>query len=147
MMMPLLEGLDGVKKMSKSYGNYVAFNDPPNDMFGKLMSIPDVLMSKYYELLTDVPQVAIRAHLDSGHLRVAKGMLASNYNCTVPWRRKRAEKPAEEFDRVFSKGSMPVDIPTYRPSESPIRITDLMVEARSRAQQERSTAALRARRR
>src|SRR6266849_4016945 len=49
MMMPLLEGLDGVKKMSKSYGNYVAFNDPPKEMFGKLMSIPDALMPKYAE--------------------------------------------------------------------------------------------------
>ena len=54
MMMPLLEGLDGVKKMSKSYGNYVAFNDPPQEMFGKLMSVPDALMPKYAELLTDL---------------------------------------------------------------------------------------------
>src|SRR4029077_5178331 len=53
MMMPLLEDLDGVRKMSKSYGNYVAFNDAPNEMFGKLMSIPDALMPKYADLLTD----------------------------------------------------------------------------------------------
>jgi tyrosyl-tRNA synthetase len=53
--MPLLEGTDGVRKMSKSYGNYIALEDPPAEMFGKIMSISDPLMWRYYELLTDVP--------------------------------------------------------------------------------------------
>ena len=53
MTMPLLEGLDGVRKMSKSYGNYVGLTDRPEDMFGKLMSVSDALMIRYYELLTD----------------------------------------------------------------------------------------------
>src|SRR5712691_7328456 len=54
MMLPLLEGLDGVKKMSKSYANYIAFNDSPQDKFGKVMSVPDALLPKYAELLTDL---------------------------------------------------------------------------------------------
>ena len=53
MTMPLLEGLDGVRKMSKSYGNYVGLTDAPEDMFGKLMSIPDALMARYLTLLTE----------------------------------------------------------------------------------------------
>lgn len=53
--LPLLEGTDGVKKMSKSYGNYIGLTDAPNDMFGKVMSIPDELMVKYYRLASTVP--------------------------------------------------------------------------------------------
>ena len=59
MTMPLLEGLDGVRKMSKSLGNYVGITEPPEDMFGKLMSVPDTLMLRYYELLTDTPPAEI----------------------------------------------------------------------------------------
>src|SRR5258706_11653950 len=72
MMMPLLEGLDGVKKMSKSYGNYVAFNDTPQDKFGKMMSIPDALMPKYAELLTDLDVAKLKAM----HPKEAKVLLA-----------------------------------------------------------------------
>ena len=59
MMMPILEGLDGVQKMSKSLGNYVGINEPPQEMFGKLMSVSDDLMWRYYDLLTDLPPVEI----------------------------------------------------------------------------------------
>ena len=58
---PLLEGTDGVNKMSKSYGNYVGIDEPPDVMFGKLMSISDDLMIKYYELLSDIPLEALNA--------------------------------------------------------------------------------------
>src|SRR5882672_3372456 len=75
MTMPLLEGLDGVKKMSKSYGNYEAFNDPPNEMFGKLMSIPDALMPRYADLLTDN---GWSPALKSLHPREAKEAVARN---------------------------------------------------------------------
>src|SRR5271170_7736183 len=61
MTMPLLEGLDGVRKMSKSYGNYVGLTEAPRDMFGKLMSIPDRMMPRYFELLTDVAPADLAA--------------------------------------------------------------------------------------
>jgi tyrosyl-tRNA synthetase len=73
--MPLLVGLDGVEKMSKSKGNYVAVTDTPYDMFGKLMSIPDTLMENYFTLLTDVPLAEVREILRTGHPREVKERL------------------------------------------------------------------------
>ena len=70
--MPLLEGTDGVKKMSKSYGNYIALNDTPKDMFGKVMSISDTLMIKYFELLTQRDLNEVKQM----HPREAKASLA-----------------------------------------------------------------------
>ena len=71
--MPLLEGTDGVRKMSKSLGNYIALEDTPNDMFGKLMSISDTLMLRYYELLTTEDMAGVKA----AHPMEAKQALAS----------------------------------------------------------------------
>jgi tyrosyl-tRNA synthetase len=78
MTMPLLEGLDGTRKMSKSYGNFVALTDAPEEMYGKLMSVPDPLMIKYYELLTDLAPAEL-ARIRSGaiHPMEAKKRLAS----------------------------------------------------------------------
>ena len=69
--MPLLEGLDGVNKMSKSLGNYVAINDPPDDMFGKLMSISDALMWRYFELLSFRPLARDRRRCGPRWIRAA----------------------------------------------------------------------------
>jgi len=108
MTMPLLEGLDGVRKMSKSYGNYVAFNDPPKEMFGKIMSIPDSLMSKYAELLTDLdPRL-----LQSMHPREAKALLAKTITAQF-YEADAAEKEAQTFDKVFSRKEVPEDIPEH----------------------------------
>ncbi len=115
MMMPLIEGLDGVQKMSKSLGNYIGVNEPPKDMYGKTMSIPDPLMMKYYELLTDLPleEVAqIRAQLENGqlHPRDAKMYLAR----TIV-RMYHSEAAAEEAERhfvtVFQQGALPEEMP------------------------------------
>src|SRR5258708_40299775 len=77
MTMPLLEGLDGVRKMSKSYGNYVGLTDKPEDMYGKLMSIPDPLTVRYYELLTSARPEEIAAVKSGGrHPMGAKKRLA-----------------------------------------------------------------------
>jgi tyrosyl-tRNA synthetase len=124
MMMPLLEGLDGVKKMSKSYGNYVAFNDTPLDMFGKLMSVPDALMPKYVELLTDLDPAELKAL----HPKAAKVLLAQTLTAQF-YGAEAAENSAAEFERVFSKGSIPDEIPTHVASEHHMRLIDLMVEA------------------
>jgi tyrosyl-tRNA synthetase len=124
MMLPLLEGLDGVRKMSKSYGNYVAFNDTPKDQFGKLMSVPDALMPKYCELLTDLDVKKMTAM----HPREAKELLAKTLVAQFHGQ-AAADAAAEEFRRVFSKGEIPQDIPELRVSKSPIMPADLIVEA------------------
>lgn len=110
--MPLLEGLDGVNKMSKSLGNYVGINESAKDMFGKLMSVSDELMYKYYELLTDEDVGKIRADVKSGmlHPKAAKVNLAKiiveQYHSKA-----EADKQAEEFDKAFKDKGFPGDIP------------------------------------
>jgi len=110
--MPLLEGLDGVNKMSKSLGNYIGINESSKDMFGKLMSVSDELMYKYYELLTDENVAKIKADVSSGalHPKQAKVNLAkiitSQYHS-----KSEADKQAEEFDRAFKDKGFPQDVP------------------------------------
>lgn len=107
----LLEGIDGNKKMSKSLNNYIGITEPPREMFGKVMSIPDNLMRKYFELATDVSIEDIQQLLDEKtHPRTAKVALAkaivSRYHNL-----QAAEAAAEEFDRVFKEGALPDEIP------------------------------------
>jgi len=107
---PLLVGLDGVKKMSKSYGNYVGLNDAPNDMFGKLMSIPDELMPMYYELLTDENLDEIKAlHPMSAKKKLA-GILVTRLHGA-----QAAQEALANFEKVFSKKELPTDMPQFKP--------------------------------
>ena len=115
MTLPLLEGLDGVEKMSKSLGNYVAVEDTPIEMFGKLMSISDDLMWKYWLLLTD----RSAEDIDTEKLRVADGSihpmdvkkaLASTI-VTEFHSADAAGAAQQEFERVFSTGHLPQEIP------------------------------------
>lgn len=109
--MPILEGLDGVNKMSKSLGNYVGINEPPKDMFGKIMSVSDDLMLKYYELLTDEDVNKIKSEIASGklHPKDAKTNLARLI--VVQYHGKPdADKQAEEFNRAFKDKGFPTDI-------------------------------------
>jgi tyrosyl-tRNA synthetase len=110
--MPLLEGLDGVNKMSKSLGNYVGINESAKDMFGKLMSISDDMMCKYYELLTDEDVARIKSEVQSGalHPKAAKVNLAKII-VTQYHGEKEAIKQAEEFDRAFKDKGFPQDVP------------------------------------
>ncbi len=112
--MPLLEGLDGVNKMSKSLGNYVGIDEPPQEMFGKLMSISDELMLRYYELLSDLSVAdleRLKADLASGalHPRVAKENLAKEivgrYHSPAA-----AEDAARQFAAIFREGALPEEI-------------------------------------
>jgi tyrosyl-tRNA synthetase len=121
MMMPLLEGLDGVKKMSKSYGNYVAFNDKPEDKFGKLMSLPDTLMPKYAELLTDLDMPALKAM----HPRDAKILLARTLTAQFDGQ-EAAEKAAETFKRVISLKEIPEEVPEFQTFRSVHKLVDLL---------------------
>ena len=109
--MPLLEGLDGVQKMSKSLGNYVGINENAKDVFGKLMSVSDELMYKYYELLTDEDTAKIRIDVSSGalHPKAAKVNLAKII-VTQYHGEKEAVRQAEEFDRAFKDKGFPQDI-------------------------------------
>ena len=115
--MPLLEGLDGVRKMSKSYGNYVGISDDPKDMFGKLMSISDELMWKYYELLTEI-SLEEMAKMKSGvtngkiHPMDVKKNLAINI-ISQYYDEEIAKNARAAFEKVFSKGNLPDDIPEF----------------------------------
>lgn len=103
--MPLLEGTDGIQKMSKSFGNYIGINEPAKDMFGKIMSISDELMLKYYELLTDEDLDLIkRMHPKEAKVNLAKIIIAQYHSKTA------AENEALEFERVFSQKEIPTEL-------------------------------------
>lgn len=135
LFMPILPGLDGVQKMSKSLGNYVGVTDVPNDMFGKLMSIPDEVMPSYYELCTDMPLdeiEGIKTDLAAGkvHPMDVKKRLAREIVSIYHSPEAGAEAQAE-FERVFSSREVPQDMPeiTIAPSEledGSIRLTKLL---------------------
>ena len=109
---PLLEGLDGVQKMSKSYGNYVGINEKAEDIFGKLMSVSDAMMWRYFELLTRIPESEIAA-LRSAHPMEAKKRLARTI--TAQYHGDRGAIDAEEhFARVHQHGDVPDEIETAR---------------------------------
>lgn len=107
--MPLLEGTDGVAKMSKSYGNYIGINEEPSQMFGKVMSISDELMFKYYELLTDEDLAAVKQmHPKEGKMRLGE-LIVSQYHSQDDGRKARAE-----FERVFSQKELPQDMQEFK---------------------------------
>jgi tyrosyl-tRNA synthetase len=109
MTMPILVGLDGVDKMSKSKGNYIGVSEPPAAMFGKVMSIADDLMQNYFTLLTSVPEPEYREIL-AGNPRDAKVALGTKIVATF-YGDKAAAEAAEEFSRVFSRHELPTDVP------------------------------------
>lgn len=125
MTMPLLEGLDGVRKMSKSYGNYVGLTDKPEDMYGKLMSAPDQLMVRYYELLTKATAEEIAAVKSGGlHPMEAKKRLARTI--VGEYHGARAAKRAEQyFESKFQRREIPASAQVYRIAED-LWICELM---------------------
>jgi tyrosyl-tRNA synthetase len=113
--MPLLEGVDGVQKMSKSLGNHIGINEPPDQMYGKTMSIADELMWKYFELATDVPQGDIeemRRQVGSGqmHPKEAKQRLAREI-VTLYHGAEQAAAAEEQFEKIFARKEMPDEMP------------------------------------
>ncbi|MCI0468465.1 MAG: tyrosine--tRNA ligase [Nitrospirae bacterium] len=116
-MTPLLEGTDGVQKMSKSLGNYIGISDPPMEMFGKLMSISDELMIKYYELISHLgigEFEALKNGLKSGtvHPKKAKEDLAEEITPRY-WGKEAALHVREEFEHIFKEKKLPEDMPTF----------------------------------
>ena len=128
--MPLIEGLDGVHKMSKSLGNYIGIMNAPGEIYGKTMSIPDHLMSKYYLLLSGLPLTDVHileTQLEEGtlHPRDAKMRLA--YLLTKRFHDDEAATTAqEEFVRVFQQHSMPIDIPVFPVDNKPRPLYELV---------------------
>ena len=119
-MLPLLEGTDGVNKMSKSLGNYIGINEAPQAIFGKVMSISDELMYKYYELLTDEDLAqAKNTHPKEAKERLAY-LLVSQYHGS-----SEALKAKEEFSKVFQGKEAPSDIPEYKINQQ-IKILELL---------------------
>jgi len=134
LMMPLLEGLDGVQKMSKSLGNYIGITDSPTDMFGKIMSISDVLMWRYYELLSFKPLAEIEGYktdIEEGKnprdvkIDLAKELIARFHDEAA------AEAAHQEFINRFQKGAMPDEMPELEitAENGEIAIANLLKEA------------------
>ena len=120
--MPLLEGTDGVDKMSKSYNNYIAFNDSPNDMYGKILSIPDNLLLKYYLLVANISTQEIEDYklllkMDKITYRDLKRKLARDI-IKIYYNEKFASQAEINFDKIFIKKDIPDDIPIYKMSMS-----------------------------
>lgn len=120
-LMPLLEGLDGVNKMSKSLGNYIGITEPPKDMFGKVMSISDTLMLRYYELLSHISVDELndlKEGIQEGriHPKKAKESLALEI-VERYWDRDSALKAKEEFEHVFRDKGLPEDVPVFHNSD------------------------------
>ncbi len=132
MMMPILEGLDGVQKMSKSLGNYVGINEPPQEMFGKLMSISDELMWRYYELLTDLPPAEIaglKKSVSDGSthpLEMKKNLahrIVSDFHGAPA-----ADQAQKDWETQFQAKALPSEIPVYPCDfDSPVKLFRLLV--------------------
>ncbi|MGO2011057.1 MAG: tyrosine--tRNA ligase [Pseudoalteromonas sp.] len=134
LMMPLLEGTDGVQKMSKSLGNYIGITDTPNEMFGKIMSISDVLMWRYYELLSalSIEEMAeLKQRVEQGtnprdiKIQLAKEIITRFHS------EQDAENAHQDFIKRFQKNALPDEVPelTVTIEEETIFITNLLKEA------------------
>ncbi|HZG50670.1 MAG TPA: tyrosine--tRNA ligase [Pyrinomonadaceae bacterium] len=130
--MPLLEGTDGIQKMSKSYGNYIGINEPAPEMFGKIMSVSDALMWRYYELLTDLrtDEIAqLRAAAQAGErnprdlkVELAKRVIADFHSAAD------AQAAEEEFNRVFKRKEIPDEIEERAVAAGNWKLPRLLVE-------------------
>ncbi len=126
--MPILVGLDGKEKMSKSKGNYVGVTDEPNDMFGKVMSIADELMENYFTLLTDESPSRIaeltdpsRTHPKQAKVLLGKTIVGQFYDDAA------AEAAAAHFEQVFAQKQLPDEMPEIEVEASPIMVSKLLV--------------------
>ncbi|GBD13592.1 Tyrosine--tRNA ligase [bacterium HR24] len=149
LLMPLLVGLDGERKMSQSLGNYIAIDAPPHDMFGKLMSLPDHLIVQYLELLTDVPEEeleAIARGLRERSLNPMEAKMRMAREVVAQFHGPEAARAAqEEFERVFRRHEAPAEVPQVpvRVRNGPIDLVDVLLGAglvRSRSEARRLLA-------
>jgi len=129
--MPILVGLDGKEKMSKSKDNYIGVTDEPNDMFGKVMSISDEMMENYFALLTNLPTEKINelVNPDKTHPKETKVLLGKKI-ITQFYDEKTADRAATHFDRVFAKGQLPEEIPEIKIAAEPIMASKLLLHCK-----------------
>jgi len=130
--MPLLEGIDGIEKMSKSLDNYIGITEPPEEIYGKIMSISDTLMYRYYELLTDISVSKIKEYQEKAkkeeiNPRDIKSELARLIVKDF-WGREKSEKAAHEFDRVFKQNKAPSDMEKIEIKSEKILLLDLLAD-------------------
>jgi tyrosyl-tRNA synthetase len=125
---PILVGLDGKEKMSKSKGNYIGVTDKPNDMFGKIMSISDDMMENYFTLLTDLSSEKIAELVDpkKTHPKEAKVLLGKTIVAQF-YGQAAAQAAADEFDKVFAQGQLPEDIREVVIDDPTISIKQLLL--------------------
>jgi tyrosyl-tRNA synthetase len=132
--MPLLEGLDGVHKMSKSMDNYISVVDSPKDMFGKTMRVSDELMYRYYQLLTDIgprdlEKLKEDVKIGRQHPRDVKVNLAK-FLVTRFHSKDAADQAEQEFNRIFAQKGLPDQIQEFQtPAEKSVPLAALMVKA------------------
>jgi len=129
--MPILVGLDGREKMSKSKANYIGVTDEPNDMFGKVMSISDDMMENYFTLLSNVPPAELTklvnpqlTHPKNAKVILGKVIVTELYNEAV------AQTAAAEFDKVFAQGQLPDEIPEVEIPAEPIAASKLLLHCK-----------------
>ena len=132
MIMPILEGLDGVEKMSKSLNNYIGVKDTPNDMFGKIMSVSDELMYRYYEVITEISQEEItkmKEDINKGilHPMEAKKRLGEEV-VKIYHNEEEGKKARDWFENVFSKKNLDVDLPEIELDYKETGVIDLLVK-------------------
>ncbi|MFA5405702.1 MAG: tyrosine--tRNA ligase [Ignavibacteria bacterium] len=130
-LMPLLEGTDGSEKMSKSLNNYIGITDAPKDIFGKTMSIPDVLIYKYFELATrllprELKNIKNELEEPSNNPRNAKRKLGYEL-VKLYYNEETAKSAVEEFDKIFIKKEIPDDLEEFKLEENSIKIIDLLM--------------------
>ena len=125
---PILVGLDGKEKMSKSKGNYIGVTDQPNDMFGKVMSISDDMMANYFTLLTDLPAEKIaeltnsqKTHPKEAKVLLAKMIISQFYDSVA------ADSAAEQFEKVFAQKQLPDEMPEFKLPAEPVSVKQLLI--------------------
>lgn len=134
MTTPVIEGTDGVQKMSKSLDNYIGLTDPPSEMFGRIMSIPDNLIEKYYELTTDVSDAdlqEIRGQLKRADVNpsILKRRLAKEI-ISIYHSRSAGDEAEAAFDRIFKQKEIPDDIPIFQVDTPTIALIKLLTESK-----------------
>jgi tyrosyl-tRNA synthetase len=128
--MPILVGLDGIEKMSKSKGNYIGVTDEPKDMFGKIMSISDDMMENYFTLLTDrtIEQIEELVNPEKTHPKQAKVLLGKTIVSQF-YDESAAQNAADEFEKVFAQGQLPDEIPEFPIPSSVISVKTILLKA------------------
>ncbi len=134
MTLPLIEGIDGVQKMSKSLGNHIALQDPPREMFGKIMSLSDQMMERFYRYVSAMPLPEVEALLaglkrGEHHPRELKAQLAERI-VSLFHSTGEAQKARGEFDQIFKNKGLPDEIPTIRVSQKTWDVVTLLAETK-----------------